>query len=60
MIQASLSYKVAKHIPRMYGIDPYTGAIVVVRPDGYISTVAPLENVSNVDAYFSAFLTPPV
>jgi len=41
-----------------YGIDPYAGAIVVVRPDGYIGTVAPLENVSDIDTYFSAFLTP--
>lgn len=38
-----------------YGIDPLEGAIVVVRPDGYVGVVAPFENISAVDAYFSAF-----
>jgi len=41
-----------------YGIDPSTGAIVVVRPDGYIAAVAPLEKVADIDAYFTAFMKP--
>ena len=39
-----------------YGIDPDHGAIVVVRPDGYIGTVAPLERVDHVDEYFAGFM----
>jgi len=39
-----------------YGIDPCTGASVVVRPDGYIGAVAPLDQVSDIDAYFSTFM----
>jgi phenol 2-monooxygenase (NADPH) len=41
-----------------YGIDPSTGAIVVVRPDGYIGMVAAFENVSEVNEYFSSFMKP--
>ncbi|KAI0730556.1 FAD binding domain-containing protein [Earliella scabrosa] len=39
-----------------YGIEPNQGAIVVVRPDGYIGTVAPLERVDYVDEYFAGFM----
>ena len=39
-----------------YGIDAHAGAIVVVRPDGYVGTVAPLERVDAVEAYFAGFL----
>ncbi len=39
-----------------YGIDPKSGAIVVVRPDGYVGTVAPLDRVEDIDAYFSGFM----
>nr|VWP01573.1 STE/STE11 protein kinase [Ganoderma boninense] len=39
-----------------YGIDEHAGAIVVVRPDGYIGTVAPLDGVPFLNAYFAAFL----
>ncbi|KAM5541473.1 hypothetical protein V8D89_005027 [Ganoderma adspersum] len=39
-----------------YGIDERAGAIVVVRPDGYIGTVAPLDGVPFLNAYFAAFL----
>lgn len=41
-----------------YGIDPRVGAIVVVRPDGYVGIVIPFENVSELDAYFTAFFKP--
>ncbi|KAI8996404.1 FAD binding domain-containing protein [Trametes punicea] len=41
-----------------YGIDPHAGAIVIVRPDGYVGMIAPLttHGVSEVTAYFSEFL----
>lgn len=38
------------------GIEP-TGAIVVVRPDGYVGMVAPLDQPSDIDAYFASFMT---
>ena len=39
-----------------YGIDKQKGAIVVVRPDGYVGVVAPFENLADVDAYFAGFM----
>jgi len=38
-----------------YGVDPEQGAVMVVRPDGYVGIVAPYENVKDLDAYFEAF-----
>lgn len=40
-----------------YGIGP-DGAIIVVRPDGYVGTVAPLQDLSYLDSYFASFLVP--
>lgn len=39
-----------------YGIDPNVGAVVVVRPDGYVGTVASLDHVEAVDEYFAGFM----
>ena len=39
-----------------YGIEPNAGASVVVRPDGYIGTVVPLQRVDLLDAYFARFM----
>ena len=39
-----------------YGIDPHAGAIVVVRPDGYVGMAASLDGLNALDAYFSAFM----
>ena len=39
-----------------YGIDEHAGAIVVVRPDGYVGTVAPLDGISFLNSYFAGFL----
>ena len=39
-----------------YGIDPSAGALVVVRPDGYVGTVAPLDGVAFLSAYFESFM----
>ncbi len=40
-----------------YGIDRARGAVVVVRPDGYVGMVAPFEDVADIDQYFSSFMT---
>ncbi|KAJ7815028.1 FAD binding domain-containing protein [Mycena olivaceomarginata] len=39
-----------------YGIDPHAGAIVCVRPDGYVGMVAPLEEADAVASYFESFM----
>ena len=39
-----------------YGLDEHAGAIVVVRPDGYVGMVAPLEGVKELNGYFESFL----
>lgn len=38
-----------------YGVDPERGAIIVVRPDGYVGIVAPFEGVKCVQDYFLKF-----
>ncbi|CCM01361.1 uncharacterized protein FIBRA_03411 [Fibroporia radiculosa] len=40
-----------------YGIDP-RGAVVIVRPDGYVGMVAPFDNLDDLDEYFAAFMVP--
>ena len=39
-----------------YGIDPHLGAIVVVRPDGYVGIVTGLNGVEDLNAYFDGFM----
>ena len=39
-----------------YGIDAAEGAIVVVRPDGFVGTVAPFEHLDDITRYFATFL----
>ena len=39
-----------------YGIDPSQGVIVVVRPDGYVGTVAPYESIVDLERYFGGFM----
>lgn len=39
-----------------YGIDSCKGALVVVRPDGYVGMVAPYEGVGDVEQYFGGFM----
>jgi phenol 2-monooxygenase (NADPH) len=41
---------------KAYGIDKLKGAIVIVRPDGYVGTVAPLESLGSVLDYFAGFM----
>jgi hypothetical protein len=35
----------------IYGVDPARGALLVVRPDGYVGVVASLSDVQRVDRY---------
>ena len=39
-----------------YGIDTEEGAIVVVRPDGYVGMVAPFEHLEDITGYFASFM----
>ncbi|KAG1795072.1 FAD binding domain-containing protein [Suillus plorans] len=39
-----------------YGVGD-EGAIVAVRPDGYVGAIAPLDHVEDLDAYFTSFMT---
>lgn len=38
------------------GIDRNAGTIVVVRPDGYVGIVAPVEDVGVLNTYFAGFM----
>lgn len=38
-----------------FGIGP-EGAIVIVRPDGYVGMVAPLNGVDAIEGYFAKFM----
>lgn len=38
-----------------YGIDNKTGAIVIVRPDGYVGMISPLDKINDIDVYFGSF-----
>ena len=37
-----------------YEVDPLRGALVIVRPDGYIGMISPLDDVSEVNEYFAS------
>ena len=39
-----------------YGIDKLRGAIVIVRPDGYVGTISALDNARELNEYFASFL----
>lgn len=39
-----------------YGVDKVKGAVVIVRPDGYVGTVAPYDNIDDVRDYFATFM----
>lgn len=42
---------------RIYGVDPARGALVVVRPDGYVGLVTGIGDVNHVDTYMSGIIT---
>lgn len=48
--------RVAGGVYAKYGIDPHAGAIVVIRPDGYVGTVTPLHRADELKIYFGPFL----
>lgn len=39
-----------------YGVDKVKGAIVVVRPDGYVGMIAPYEALDDLKEYFAGFM----
>ncbi|KAF7715380.1 Phenol hydroxylase [Penicillium ucsense] len=39
-----------------YGVDPARGALAVVRPDGYVGTIAELADVTRVDTFLSSLI----
>ncbi|KAK0224147.1 FAD binding domain-containing protein [Armillaria fumosa] len=41
----------------IYGVDHKLGGVVVVRPDTFVGTAVVLDNVSNLDSYFTQFLS---
>ncbi|KAL3478686.1 FAD binding domain-containing protein [Aspergillus californicus] len=41
---------------RVYGVDPAQGALVVIRPDGYVGVVSQLDDVGRIDAYLSRII----
>ena len=43
-------------IHERYGISRSAGALVVVRPDGYVGAITPLDELASLDAYFAAFM----
>ncbi|KAN0109116.1 FAD binding domain containing protein [Russula decolorans] len=43
-------------IHERYGINRSAGALIIVRPDGYVSTIAPLDELAALDAYFAGFM----
>lgn len=40
---------------RNFGIQP-SGAVIIVRPDGYVGFVCPFDAVHDIDDYFSQFM----
>ncbi|KAI9458436.1 FAD binding domain-containing protein [Lactarius psammicola] len=43
-------------IHERYGISRTAGAVVVVRPDGYVGTIAPVDQLTALDDYFGGFM----
>ena len=52
------TYGVAKKedVYEVYGVSKDEGAVVVVRPDGYVGTISYLESYQTVEAYFKRTL----
>ena len=44
------------HAYETLGVDPDEGAVVVVRPDQYVSMVTSMEDVAGVERFFDGFL----
>ena len=46
------------HTYQTYGVDPGRGAIVVVRPDQYVSKIVSFENMQDIGAFFEGWAIP--
>lgn len=46
------------HAYRTYGVDPERGAIVIVRPDQYVSKIVPFEDMENIGKFFDGWALP--
>ncbi|KAI1654432.1 FAD binding domain-containing protein [Daldinia decipiens] len=44
------------HAYEVYGIDPNRGAVIIVRPDHYISKICSLEDVDAIMSFFDGFM----
>ena len=40
-----------------FGLDSQNGGIVVVRPDGYVGFMTPIDLVADLQGYFDGFMT---
>lgn len=45
------------HAYQSLGIDPQHGAVIIVRPDQYISMVTSIEDVEGMITFFKPFMT---
>ncbi|OGM42089.1 phenol monooxygenase [Aspergillus bombycis] len=41
---------------KIYGVDPAQGALAVIRPDGYVGTIAALNDVNRIERYLAGCL----
>jgi phenol 2-monooxygenase len=41
---------------RNYGVDPKKGSVVILRPDQYVSWIGDLEDIADMDQFFSGFM----
>ncbi|KAL3418610.1 phenol hydroxylase [Phlyctema vagabunda] len=46
------------HAYQNYGVDAKRGAVVIIRPDGYVGWLGELEDVHDMDDYFSVIMVP--
>lgn len=46
------------HLYSTFGIDPKVGAVVIVRPDLYVSLVTSVEDHEGIGKFFEGFCTP--
>lgn len=46
------------HAYEKYGLDSERGAVIIVRPDGYVSLLVELEDTDRIDAFFAGCMLP--
>lgn len=51
-------YDANQEAHQSYGVDPMQGALIVIRPDGYVGHVVPLDKPEALLEYFAGFLVP--